>query len=70
MQVIRFDLTTFEDLHTYGLSNILDELFNFMQTEITRGNVIVIERKYSNAQSDPVRSIRTNQELTEFKNKF
>gem|GEM_PF-3747261 len=25
MQVIRFDLTTFEDLHTYGLTNILTE---------------------------------------------
>jgi hypothetical protein len=46
MQVIRFDLTTFEDLHTYGLTNILNELFNFMQTEIVKGNVIVIERRY------------------------
>ena len=47
MQVIRFDLTTFEDLHTYGLTNILNELFNFMQTEIVKGKVIVIERRYS-----------------------
>ena len=70
MQVIRFDLTTFEDLHTYGLTNILNELFNFMQTEIVKGNVIVIERRYSNAQPDTLHSIRNDQELTELKNKF
>ncbi len=70
MQVIRFDLTTFEDLHTYGLTNILNELFNFMQTEIGKGNVIVIERRYSNAQPETLNSIRNEQELTEFKNKF
>jgi len=70
MQVIRFDLTTFEDLHTYGLTNILNELFNFMQTEIVKGNVIVIERRYSNAQPETLNSIRNEQELTEFKNKF
>lgn len=70
MQVIRFDLTTFEDLQTYGLTNILNELFNFMQTEIAKGNVIVIERRYSNAQPDTLHSIRNDQELTEFKNKF
>ena len=70
MQVIRFDLTTFEDLHTYGLANILNDLFNFMQTEIGNGNVIVIERRYSNAQPETLNSIRNEQELTEFKNKF
>ena len=70
MQVIRFDLTTFEDLHTYGLTNILNDLFNFMQTEIENGNVIVIERRYSNAQPDTLQSIRNKQELNEFKTKF
>ena len=70
MQIIRFDLTTFEDLHTYGLTNILDELFNFMQAEISKGNVIAIERRYSNAQPNNLDSIRNNHELTEFENKF
>lgn len=70
MQVIRFDLTTFEDLHTYGLTNILNDLFIFMQTEIANGNVIVIERRYSNAQSDTLHSIRNIQELNKFKTKF
>lgn len=70
MQVIRFDLTTFEELHTYGFENILDELFNFMQNEVVKGNVIVIERRYSNSQPDMLHSIKNDQELTEFKNKF
>lgn len=70
MQVIRFDLTTFEDIHTYGLTNILNDLFSFMQTEIANGNVIVIERRYSNAQPDTLHSIRNIQELNEFKTKF
>jgi hypothetical protein len=70
MQVIRLDKRTFNDLQTYGLTNILNELFNFMQTEIAKGNVIVIEQRYSNAQPDTLHSIRNDQELTEFKNKF
>jgi hypothetical protein len=41
-----------------------------MQTEIGKGNVIVIERRYSNAQPETLNSIRNEQELTEFKNKF
>jgi hypothetical protein len=39
-----------------------------MQEEIKKGNVIVIERRYSNAPSDTLYSIRNDQELTEFKN--
>lgn len=70
MQVIRFDLTTFEDLHTYGLTNVLNELFSFMQTEIEKGKVFIIERRYSNAQPDTLHSIMNGQELTAFKNKF
>jgi len=41
-----------------------------MQTEIANGNVIVIERRYSNAQPDTLHSIRNIQELNEFKTKF
>lgn len=41
-----------------------------MLTKITKGNVKVIETKYSNIELNPVHSIRNNKELTEFKNQF
>jgi len=70
MEILRFDQTTFEDLHTYGLTNIIDEICEFMETEIDKGNVIVIERRYSNAQPDTIRSIRTREELKQFKDNY
>lgn len=70
MQALRFDLTTFEDLNTYGLIKILNEIFDFLKAEVAKGNVIVIERRYSNAQPDVLYSIKTEDELMSFKSKF
>lgn len=70
MKELRFDQTTFEDLRAYELTNIIDAICDFMGTEIDKGNVIVIERRYSNAQPDIVSSIRNEEQLTEFRNKF
>jgi hypothetical protein len=70
MEILRFDQTTFEDLHTYGLTNIINEICEFMGTEIDKGNVIVIERRYSNAQPNTIRSIRTSEELKQFKDNY
>jgi hypothetical protein len=67
MNVIRFNITTFEDIKIYGLTNIINDLFNFMSEEIIKEKTIVIERRYSNADPDTVRFIRTTEELNLFK---
>lgn len=67
MEMLRLSQTTFDDIHTYSLTSIISELWGFMETEIDKGNVIIIERRYSNAQPDIVRSIRTRDELKQFK---
>ncbi len=69
MKVLKFDLTTFEDLHVYNLTTIINNLFDFIQAKINKGNVISIERRYSNAEPDIVLSIRTQDELQQFRNR-
>lgn len=67
MKKFRFDQTIFEDLRTYSLVSVINELFSIMSSEIDNGNVVVIERRYSNAQSEEVVSINTQKELEQFR---
>ena len=70
MQKFKFDLTTFDDLQSYGLASIINLLIEFMESEINKGNVIIIERRYSNQQPEMDHQIKTLKELQQFKNKL
>ena len=43
---IKFNLTTFEDIHKLGLKQIMDEIFKFMENEIDSGNSVIIELRF------------------------
>lgn len=70
MQAIKFDLTAIEDLKVQGLIDKLAELLDFMQLEVKKGNVIIIERRYSNVEPEIVLSIKNDLEFVEFKEAF
>jgi hypothetical protein len=66
MQTLKFDLTMFEDLLTYKLTNIQSALFDFMKDEIEKENKIIIERRSINADSVEYQVIKSKDELDQF----
>lgn len=70
MKEIRLNLATFEDIHAYGMHGVLEVFFDDLMQEIARGNMIIIERRYENAEPDVDSEIRTREELEKFKRRF
>jgi hypothetical protein len=70
METVKFNLTTFDDLKTNQLTGIIRELFLYMEIQIDAGNVILIERQYSNAPPDKIDEFTTREELQRFKASF
>lgn len=62
----KFDSTTFDDLQSYGLHNIFNELLDFFRSEIKKGNSIRIEKRYSEEQSVFVDELKTLEDVEEF----
>lgn len=70
MQKFKFDRTTFDDLKAYGLTIIIDSLCEFMETEIKKGNIIILEFRYSNQTAEIDQVIKTLEEIHQFKNQL
>lgn len=68
--MLKIDISILDDLQALGQTNILEDQFSLMQTEIENGQIILIERSYVNSNPDTVNVIRTTQELTEFKDRY
>ena len=70
MQKFKFDRTTFDDLKAYGLIIIINSLCDFMEAEIIKGNIIILEIRYSNQPAEIDQIIKTIEELQQFKNQL
>lgn len=67
MKQFKFDISSFEDLKRHNFINILDHLFDILETEINSGNKIVIERRYFNADPEFLFEITNLLEFNTFK---
>ena len=70
MSTFTFDLSTIENIYLSGLTNEVDEIFNFMFTKIENGNVIFLVRKLDENYSAPLEIFCENSALLIYQNKF
>jgi hypothetical protein len=70
MSSFTFDLSTIENIYLSGLTNEVDEIFNFMFTKIENGNVVFLVRKLNQNNTETVEIFCENTDLLNYQNKF
>lgn len=70
MKIIPFNITTFEDLHKFGLFDFIIELGDLMNKYVGKDNEITIVREYSNSPTDVVFTLSNKEQVDEFIKKF
>jgi hypothetical protein len=70
MSTFTFDLSTIENIYLSGLTNEVDEIFNFMFTKIENGNVVFLVRKLDQNNTETIEIFCENAALLSYQNKF
>ena len=68
MTTIKFDLNSIERLVEYKQTAVVNSIFDYISTEINRGNPILFERKQEDFEAAEV--FHNNLELTSFYDRF
>lgn len=66
MNSIRLNTTTFEDLLKLSQINILEELVKILREQVKLGNLIIIEKRYSNEPTEVIQEIHNEEQLNEY----
>jgi hypothetical protein len=67
IQTTTFDIALIQDS---SLTNNIDGILNSITNEVQKGNTVVIEKQYSNAESDVIMQITTIEHLEMFKKQY
>jgi hypothetical protein len=70
MKTFNLDITSIQDFYSYGSTTVIDEIMNFINSEVKQGNIIIIEKRYTNAKTDIIMQITTIEQLEQFKKQY
>ena len=70
MKTFNLDITSIQDFYSYGSTTVIDEIMNFINSEVKQGNIIIIEKRYTNSEADIIMQITTTKELEQFKKQY
>jgi hypothetical protein len=70
MKTFNLDITSIQDFYSYGSTTVIDEIMNFINSEVKQGNIIIIEKRYTNAKPDIIMQVTTTEQLEQFKKQY
>ena len=70
MNTYKFDLNSIEELYSYGLFDTVDSIFQFMKKQVKNENLIILENRSHDMETNAIKLFHDTDELNQFYNSF